>query len=112
MARTVLPHAPDPDRGAVLRRTNEIPDGLADGRAVLVVRPEGLRLGNTASPDSLPGQVTAARFAGTYLVLEVATASGVLAVHVPVDTAVQVGGHLHVLVPAVVGTVFTAGQRP
>ena len=111
MARTVLPHAPDPDRGAVLRRTNEIPDGLADGRAV-VVRPEGLRLGNTASPDSLPGQVTAARFAGTYLVLEVATASGVLAVHVPVDTAVQVGGHLHVLVPAVVGTVFTAGQRP
>lgn len=79
---------------------------------MLVVRPEGLRLGNTASPDSLPGQVTAARFAGTHLVLEVATASGVLAVHVPVDIAVQVGGRMHVLVPAVVGTVFTAEQRP
>lgn len=28
------------------------------------------------------------------------------------DTAVQVGGQLHVQVPAVVSTVFTAEQRP
>ncbi len=95
--------------GLVMR--SDLPDGLADGPAVLVVRPEALRISGTGSPDSLPGRVSAARFAGTYLALEVATASGVLAVHVPVDAAVQVGGHLHVRVPGEASTVFTIEQR-
>ncbi len=90
---------------------SDLPGGLADGPAVLVVRPEALRIAGTACPESLPGQVAAARFAGTHLALEVATAAGVLAVHVPVHTAVQVGGHLHVRVPGEASTVFTIEQR-
>ncbi|MDQ6848799.1 MAG: ABC transporter ATP-binding protein, partial [Actinomycetota bacterium] len=84
---------------------------LADGPAVLVVRPEALRIVETGCQDSLPGQVSAARFAGTHLALEVATAAGVLAVHVPVDTAVRVGADLRVRVPAEASTVFTTEQR-
>ncbi len=90
---------------------SERTDGLADGPAVLVVRPEALRLASAASPDSLPGQVAAARFAGTHLALEVTTAAGMLAVHVPVDTPVQVGSHLHVRVPGEASTVFATEQR-
>jgi len=93
------------DRSGLAVRCN-----LADGPAVLVVRPEALRISGTGSPGSLPGRVTAARFAGTHLALEVATASGVLAVHVPVDSPVQVGGHLHVRVPAEASTAFMTKQ--
>jgi len=105
--------------GSVASRCFRSPSGLAvrtdaadsaDGAAVLVVRPEALRLADTSSPDSLPGQLVAARFAGAHLALDVTTAAGVLAVHVPVETAVQVGGQLRVRVPAEASTVFATGQ--
>jgi len=102
--------------GWVSSRCFRSPSGLAvrtdaaDGAAVLVVRPEALRLAETTSPDSLPGQLVAARFAGAHLALDVATADGVLTVHMPVETAAQVGGHVRVRVPAQASTVFATGQ--
>lgn len=80
--------------------------GDADGEAVLVVRPEALRISACATPDSLPGQVVAARFAGTYLALEIATAAGLLVVHVAADTPAQIGASVHVRVAVDASTVF------
>ncbi|MEO6958000.1 MAG: ABC transporter ATP-binding protein [Antricoccus sp.] len=82
------------------------PTAAADGDAVLVVRPEALRLSDCAAPDSLPGKIVAARFAGTYLALEMTTVAGLLVAHVAADTPAQIGGSVHVRVPVDASTVF------
>lgn len=82
------------------------PTAAADGDAVLVVRPEALRLSDCATPDSLRGQIVAARFAGTYLALEMTTVAGLLIVHIAADTPAQIGSELHVRIPADASTLF------
>ncbi len=81
---------------------------VADGAAVLVVRPEGLQLTTETGPHCVPGTVVAARFAGTHLVVEVRADGGTrLTVHVPAAEPVSVGGRVAVRVPPQACTVFT-----
>lgn len=73
---------------------------VADGPAVLVLRPESLRLKTDAGARGMAARVTAATFAGAHLSVTVTTAAGLaLVVHAPTDVAVSLGQTLHVALP-------------
>jgi len=85
---------------------------LAAGPAVLVVRPEALRLASPAAPDTFGGMLIGARFAGTHTVLEVALDGGdTLQLWCPVGDCLQVGARVYVEVPPAACTIFP-GTRP
>jgi ABC-type Fe3+/spermidine/putrescine transport system ATPase subunit len=74
------------------------PTDLADGPAVLVVRPESLRLVSETDPSPHPGELSlagtavGARFAGTHLTVDVALGQGDrVTVHAPLGTPVELG---------------------
>ena len=71
-----------------------------DGPAVLVLRPESLRMTETAGPGAFAATVTAAAFAGTHVRVTVATSTGAaIAIDAPSDTRVVLGERLHVALP-------------
>lgn len=87
---------------------------LADGPAVLVIRPEAITLGGTTAGsvgepavgavDRLTGVAVAARFAGTHLAVDVSLTGGLLlTVHAPVGTAVALGAAVTLAVPTGAG---------
>lgn len=76
------------------------------GPAVLVVRPEALRLVE-ASPAAVDVTVESIRFAGSHLALTTRTDQGqCIAVHVPVGTRIDAGDRVGVQIPADRCTVF------
>nr|WP_275889372.1 ABC transporter ATP-binding protein [Nakamurella flavida] len=81
--------------------------GLPDGPAVLVVRQEALRWGAVPG-EPIPGTLESVRFAGTHLVLQIRSAIGLLAVQVPVGTAVEPGTGVVLTLPPGAGTVVAA----
>ncbi len=95
-----------------------VPCNLADGPAILAVRPESLRIvesgpGRTAepAPGTAVGTVLSARFAGTHLTVQVQLSDGpTVAVHTPVGTPVPVGAEVRLHVPSADCTVFPTGQ--
>ncbi|QNE18250.1 ABC transporter ATP-binding protein [Kribbella qitaiheensis] len=88
-------------------RTIHQPTPLPDGRAVLIIRPEALRLQATSGPGTLGGTTVAARFAGTHLVLDVALDTGrILRVHQPIDQPVRLGSPTHLRIAATEGSIF------
>ena len=71
-----------------------------DGPAVLVARPETLRLTDAAGPDTLAATAVGAQFAGTHLRVTVRTGHGLtLVVHTPADATLRLGEPVHVTVP-------------
>jgi len=96
--------------GAFVSTANRLvhPDvGVAAGSAVLVVRPESLRLVSTAGPDTVGGILIGARFAGTHTVVDVALEDGgTLQVFSPVGDSVQLGARVYVEVPPTSCTIF------
>lgn len=79
---------------------------VPDGRAVLVVRPENVRLGATGG---VGGVLTSARFGGTHIVCAMTTPLGVVTAHVPVGIHLDVGATVRVHLPDEACTVFGVG---
>jgi len=83
----------------------------ADGDAVLVIRPEAVRLdaaGGGAAP--VTGVVTGARFAGTHLRVDVELGGQLLLMQVPVGHRITVGETVAVELPPGACTVFAVGE--
>ncbi len=93
-------------------QTIEVGTHGVSGAAVVVVRPESLRMAdpNTGDPntaDALEVQVESARFAGTHLVVTTRTDDGQpVTVHVPVGSHVPVGERAGVIISPQRCTVF------
>ncbi|MDN5744848.1 MAG: ABC transporter ATP-binding protein [Nocardioidaceae bacterium] len=94
-----------------------ITTNVAPGPAVVVVRPEALRLGpGEATEATDEGFLTAARvvgvrFAGTHQGVDLRTSGGQpLIAHVGVERALSIGTDLEVRAPAAACTIFTAGS--
>lgn len=83
---------------------------LPDGNAVLVVRPEVIRLGAPAGAGRgrCIGRVVGARFAGTHLAVDVELGSQRLRVHHPADRPITIGEDIDVELPPEACTVFRA----
>lgn len=100
--------------GTFLSRANRLVRtdvGVAAGPAVLVVRPEALRLASTAGPATVGGMLIGARFAGTHTAVDVALDDGgTLQVSCPVGDSIQVGARVHVEVPPASYTIFPVAQ--
>lgn len=81
--------------------TVSVPTDAPDGSAVLVVRPESLRLTDaTATAYDVPVAVKEVRFAGTHLVVEAALADGTpLRAHLPVGSVVVPGDAARLVLP-------------
>ncbi len=78
--------------------------GVADGPAVLVVRPEAV-----GTSGDVPALVTVSRFAGSDVLVDATLPGGqTLRVRVPLDTRLAVGDRLRLAVPAERCTVFAA----
>jgi len=83
-----------------------------DGPAVLVVRPEALRLAHVPGPTTIPVTPVAVRSAGTHRVVHVAFEGGqTLQVHHPLDDPVVVGRPEHLRIEPAACTAFL-GARP
>jgi len=73
-------------------RVLRLPTNLGNGRAVTVVRPESLTLGNTTGHQMMRATVVTSRFAGTHRAIQVALDTGeLLTVHNPIETKVAPG---------------------
>lgn len=87
--------------------------GQPDGSAVLVIRPESVRLVGPESVGARPARITGARFAGSHLSVTVqpegADRDGELVVHSRPDEPVAVGSTVGVHLPPGSCTVFPAG---
>ena len=81
---------------------------VPDGRAVLVVRPENVRLDAGDASGGVGGVLTSARFGGTHLVCAMTTPLGTITAHVPVGIALDVGAAVRVQLPEDACTVFAA----
>lgn len=81
-----------------------------EGPAVLVIRPEAIRLRTIASDSAhhAQGTVVAARFAGSHVAVELAIGQERLEAHAPVDQAVTIGATIGVELPTAACTVFSA----
>ena len=80
---------------------------LPDGNAVLVVRPEMIRLGAPRDGDVRSiGRVVGARFAGTHLAVDVEIGDQRLRVHHPAGRSITIGEDIGVELPPEVCTVF------
>lgn len=89
----------------------EVSADLPDGTAVLVVRPETIRLGapSRAGGGRSVGRVVGARFAGTHLAVDVELGQQRLQVHHPVGRPITIGEDIGVDLPPEACTVFSAG---
>jgi len=87
-----------------------IPTDTPDGPAVLVIRPEAVRLGGVsdARARKARGRVVGAQFAGSHLAVEVEVAGQRIRVHAPLDEPVTVGQDVDVRFPLAACTVFAA----
>ena len=84
------------DASEVLR----LPTNLDNGRAVAVVRPESLTLGNTTGHQMMRATVVTSRFAGTHRAIQVSLDTGeLLTIHNPIDTKVAPGDAVTVTLP-------------
>jgi ABC-type sulfate/molybdate transport systems ATPase subunit len=99
--------------------TSDGADGFAEGRAVLVIRPEAVQLTPTDQEEgTVTGRVVGARFAGTHLAVEVAVGSEpagslVLMAHRPIVEPVTVGAVVGLRLPPEACSVFAdPGGRP
>jgi ABC-type Fe3+/spermidine/putrescine transport system ATPase subunit len=84
-----------------------LPVAVPPGNAVLVIRPEALRLTADPGPTTLEGVTVSARFAVTHLAIDVQVGCDtVLAVHAPVGTPVELGTPVRVQLPPTACSVF------
>jgi putative spermidine/putrescine transport system ATP-binding protein len=85
-----------------------VPTDAPNGSAVLVVRPESLRLDESAASDlRVVGTVQSARFAGTHVAVDVSLGDDrLLVVHVPLATPVVPGARVTVTAAAAACTVL------
>ncbi len=92
---------------------------LADGPAVLVIRPEWILLADTQRPrqaegecgQQLSGVAVAAQFAGTHLAVQVELPGGTqVQLHAPVGTSVPLGSQVQICLSADAGTVVPAEE--
>ncbi len=84
-----------------------LPTSLNNGRAVAVVRPESLSIGNTTNHQMMRATVVTSRFAGTHRAIQVSLVTGeLLTIHGPIDTKVAPGDAVAVTIPTQHCTVF------
>jgi len=69
------------------------------GPGVLVVRPEALRLADSAGPNVVSGRVAQARFRGDHVTVDIDVAATTLEVTLPPSVGVGAGAHVNLLVP-------------
>jgi putative spermidine/putrescine transport system ATP-binding protein len=86
---------------------------LPDGEAVLVIRPEAIRLGATphGGGERRIGRVVAARFAGTHLSVDVELGNQRLRVHHPAGQVITIGERIGVDLPPEACTIFPVRLR-
>ncbi len=88
-----------------------MPAGLADGPAVLVIRPEAVELSDTVGTvgtDTITGTAVAAQFAGSHIIVDIDPGHGQrLRAHQPVGRAIDLGQTVHARLPRQACTVFS-----
>ena len=84
---------------------------VADGPAILVIRPEAVQLCEHPSPDTIAGIAVTAQFAGTHLDLDIDIGTPrPLRAQQPVGSPIRLGRAVHVRLPPPACTVFS--HRP